>query len=407
MGVRIRTGIALGLCGLIILCTSQGSPSVSHLDSVISQYKWGLIGWETKNVLDKWEYRLLELMPWHQPSANHNDVLQELFLNSAEIEELEVEIAVKVTIDDVTDLSDTELKNQLANLKTRQAQIRPQAEELLEGLISSILKSEGFQSRIGLIWPPVDVSLTTPPTALIISPRDVIERQTTVTLRPNLTPLEIEALEHEIQLNHNLSALVVEIGGIATYPSIVPIRSGLPGILELMAHEWLHQFWFFRPLGQNYWRDENTMILNETAAAMAGRELGEQAYNQIPAQMIPDPLISKSRPYGNHGLDFSSTMRETRFEVDNLLKKGEISMAEHLMEQRRILFFQHGYFIRKLNQAYFAFYGTYAHNPASTSPIQEELQQFRGAMDGTGDFIRELSSFSSYDDFKTALKYID
>lgn len=403
MGARIRTIINLGICGLVVLTISQGDPSVSKFDSVVSQYKWGLIGWETRNFLDKWEYRLRELMPWHEPPSEPTLVLQELFHNNIQIEELKNELSDSIT---TSHLNELDVENQIANLKSKQSDIRPQGEEFLEGLISSILKKEGFQSHMGLIWPPVDVSLTTPPKALVISPRDVIERQTTVTLRPNITSAEIESLEQEIQLNQNLSALVVEIGGIATYPSIVPLRSGLPRVLEIMAHEWLHQFWFFKPLGQNYWRDDNTMILNETAAAMAGGEIGEQAYNKIPPEMLPDALVTLSATNRNHEFDFRSTMKETRLEVDNLLREGEISKAEHLMEQRRILFLENGYLIRKLNQAYFAFHGTYADNPASASPILEELQRFRQASDSTGEFVRNISDFSSYEDFKKGLSHI-
>ena len=147
-------------------------------------------------------------MPWHEPPSEPILVLQELFHNSNQIVELEIELSDSITS---RHFNEQDIENQIANLKINQSYIRPQGEEFLEGLISSILKQEGFQSRVGLIWPPVDVSLSTPPKALVISPRDVIERQTTVTLRPNMTSAEIESLEQEIQLNQNLSALVVEI----------------------------------------------------------------------------------------------------------------------------------------------------------------------------------------------------
>ena len=39
------------------------------------------------------------------------------------------------------------------------------------------------------------------------------------------------------------------------------------------------------------------------------------------------------------------------------------------MEERRLLMVEHGYPIRVLNQAYFAFHGAYAESPASSSPI--------------------------------------
>jgi hypothetical protein len=52
-------------------------------------------------------------------------------------------------------------------------------------------------------------------------------------------------------------------------------------------------------------------------------------------------------------------MNETRVTVDSLLAQGKIEEAERYMEQQRRLFVAHGYRIRKLNQAYFAFYGGY------------------------------------------------
>jgi hypothetical protein len=50
-------------------------------------------------------------------------------------------------------------------------------------------------------------------------------------------------------------------------------------------------------------------------------------------------------------------MAATRIEVDRLLAGGKIQEAEQYMEARRQIFVAHGYQIRKLNQAYFAFYG--------------------------------------------------
>jgi hypothetical protein len=52
-------------------------------------------------------------------------------------------------------------------------------------------------------------------------------------------------------------------------------------------------------------------------------------------------------------------MRETRVTVDALLAEGKIDEAETYMEDRRAFFFENGYALRKLNQAYFAFFGDY------------------------------------------------
>ncbi len=72
-------------------------------------------------------------------------------------------------------------------------------------------------------------------------------------------------------------------------------------------------------------------------------------------------------------------MNKTRVQVDTLLAAGKIDEAEAYMEARRRVFVANGYAIRKLNQAYFAFYGGYQDEPGAggtdpTGPAIEELR---------------------------------
>ena len=69
------------------------------------------------------------------------------------------------------------------------------------------------------------------------------------------------------------------------------------------------------------------------------------------------------------------------------------------MEQRRQFLAEHGHYIRKLNQAYFAFHGTYADNPASISPIFDQLSDLRAASPSLGDFVKVVAAVSSYEEF--------
>jgi hypothetical protein len=89
-------------------------------------------------------------------------------------------------------------------------------------------------------------------------------------------------------------------------------------------------------------------------------------------------------------------MRETRLRVDELLEQGLVEEAEAYMETRRRLFVEHGHGIRKLNQAYFAFHGTYAVSPASSSPVAGQLEQVRAQAPDIGGFIRTVARFGSY-----------
>ena len=71
-------------------------------------------------------------------------------------------------------------------------------------------------------------------------------------------------------------------------------------------------------------------------------------------------------------------MRTTRLKVDTLLAQGKIAEAEAYMEAQRQVIVNHGYALRKLNQAYFAFHGSYAEGPSATDPIGPKLRALQG-----------------------------
>jgi hypothetical protein len=63
-----------------------------------------------------------------------------------------------------------------------------------------------------------------------------------------------------------------------------------------------------------------------------------------------------------------------------------------------------GHRLRKLNQAYFAFHGTYAESPASLSPIGGQLKELRILVPSVGAFVRTVSGVSSYQGFLDLLE---
>jgi hypothetical protein len=99
-------------------------------------------------------------------------------------------------------------------------------------------------------------------------------------------------------------------------------------------------------------------------------------------------------------------MQQTRLRVDELLEQGDIEQAEAYMEERRLIFVEHGHNIRKLNQAYFAFHGTYADSPASVSPIHQQLTDLRQASGSLANFIHTVAALSTYDELLTILEQI-
>jgi hypothetical protein len=68
------------------------------------------------------------------------------------------------------------------------------------------------------------------------------------------------------------------------------------------------------------------------------------------------------------------------------------------MEERRLYILSNGYYIRRLNQAYFAFYGTYASSPSSVNPIGDMLWDLRDRSGNVTDFIELTSGIKNMDD---------
>jgi hypothetical protein len=77
------------------------------------------------------------------------------------------------------------------------------------------------------------------------------------------------------------------------------------------------------------------------------------------------------------------------------LANGQIDKAEQYMNAQRDYLQTQGYYIRKLNQAYFAFYGTYADTAAYSDPIGTALQNIRGKSSSINEFLNTLANVTS------------
>jgi hypothetical protein len=293
------------------------------------------------------------------------------------------------------------LEAQLAELVRKRNGLEARVEEIIEGQISKILADENIAKTIRVIgemeilFPPVDFEFEDAPHVLIISPRQEIEITKTILLRSDLSLEQIVGIEDKVS-SQDMSALVERTGGVATYPSVVPRSVSLQYLLSTVAHEWLHQYFYFHPLGRNYWANYEMTSINETAAGIAGDEIGLLVYNRYYKEEGDEavPIIQESEP----AFDFNKEMRETRLAVDAYLAQGQIEEAERFMEEKRDYLAENGYYIRKLNQAYFAFHGSYADAPTSVNPIGGYLKELRQGSPSLGDFIKTVSGIASYDE---------
>jgi hypothetical protein len=244
----------------------------------------------------------------------------------------------------------------------------------------------------------VDAVYAGSPHVLVLSPRDRIERLEDRLLAPGLSSAVQEDIEERILREEDLSALVEPTGGVALYPSVVSDRAGLHHAVVITAHEWLHHWFFLKPLGRNFWSSPEMTTLNETAATIGGEELGDLVYTALTGQVV-DRTPPKPSPRDPDAFDFNQFMRQSRLRTEELLAQGKIDEAEAYLEQRRLELVSRGYLIRKLNQAYFAFHGTYATSGASVSPIGNQLQELRRRSDSLEDFLKTVAEFGSYAEF--------
>jgi hypothetical protein len=301
-------------------------------------------------------------------------------------------------------------RERLAQARARQTALRPHVEAILEEQVGALIAEEGFAFG-GQVLPPVSFHFSAIPLALILSPRQVIRQEASIQMNPDL-PLEQQiALEQKVEPRLDLSALVVPLGGIGTYPTMIQDTTSLNWIVETIAHEWTHNYLSFRPLGANYDTTPETRTMNETVASIVGRELGERVIarfypNRVPAPP-PAPASPGSAPPPVPAFDFRAAMRETRVTVDALLQEGRVSQAESYMEERRRLFVEHGYTIRRLNQAYFAFYGAYADvpgGPAGEDPVGPAVRTLREESESLADFVNRISWMTSFGELQAAIQ---
>ena len=270
----------------------------------------------------------------------------------------------------------------------------------LRSQIRTVLVDNGIS-----IYPPIVFSLGKPPHLLVVSPREKIAYLDRRVLRQDLSLSEMERLETQVD-RLGLSSLVVELSGFgATYPTIVGDNLSLTDTINVILEEWLHQHLAFRPLGFLYLldsvdirQDPDVVTMAETLAGMVSQEIGAE----VRARYYQDYKQAKASPNAP-GFDFEAEMRETRRKADAYLSQGRIEEAELYMEGRRKEFVAHGYYIRKLNQAYFAFHGIYAQDPASVSPIYEGLKQLRAESPSIKHFLYKVATMKSYAELTEAL----
>jgi hypothetical protein len=422
LAIRWRWRLALCL-GLLFSYTLLGSSAVPastqaalRLGAVAHGWNWDFVGWELANVWAK--VRAQVAQPAAHLSTGESAALVRSYLDRAQViaqaehrlDQLYAQPAAgEESPPDKADLAERQrLEARLAVLREQQAFVRPAVEQTIQYQVSAVLVQK--QLGAGLpSFPPVWFTFTEPPRKLVASPRERIATTFFAMLQPDLPAHEREQIESAILDEHNLSAYVTHIGGLGAYPTIVVDRAPLPWVLNTVAHEWIHNYLTLFPLGLNYTASSELTIINETVAEIAGDELGAAVLAAHYPELVRE-FPGKDQPAPSPGtavqpdtFDFRQEMRHTREVVDLFLEYGRVEDAEEYMQIRRQLFAENGYQIRKLNQAYFAFHGSYGTGAAATSPIGPKLEQLRELSPDLRTYLETVRWFTSEADLDAAL----
>jgi len=386
--VRVVFLLSLYLGLTVVAVTSgvvflRGSGPDSKLAALADPYSFNFTAWEARHFPGKLLYDLGHLWDSRRSVREEEQLLERYFTLAAEITALE----------SAPQDGDT---TKLLLLKERERRsMENEVEDIIERRISGLLGEQGLTftpplfADFDFVFPLVDFELDRPPKILVISPRERIDLTASFRLDGALDDATIATLERQAEAN-DVSALVINVGGVATYPSALSEHLSYESLVRTAIHEWLHQYLALHPLGRNYFGSSESRTLNETVANLAGDELAALFFQKYPRS------LDSHDPARNEYV--SGEIRNLRLEVERLLMAGQVRAAESLMEEKRLQLQASGIYIRRLNQAYFAFYGFYGDTGASISPIGPRLAELRARSGSVTDFVRTAAGIISIED---------
>jgi hypothetical protein len=363
----LRRVLAVGALSIVSLLCAPGAHAMPlRVYLAAGAMTFNLVEWEARHLTE--QALSISTSLWEPPTSDANDLamVQDYFLTP----------------------------------RNARTESRWDTERAIERELSSLINDVGIARIPWLsapgVFPPVAFRFTSPPSVLAVSPRDRLVVQQSVFLDPAVAQSQTEGVEERVNAL-GLSSLVTPIGGLATYPSMVVESARASDALASVAHEWVHAYLFFRPLGAAYWSSQEGRAINETVADLAGKELGAMLTER--AGLPLPPPATRAAP----DQVFRQEMRTTRLEVERLLSIGAVDEAEAYMERRRLALDALGYHIRRLNQAYFAFYGSYAEGVAGDNRIGSLVRELRSTSSGLGAFLASASTLQSVDDLRRVL----
>lgn len=443
----------LFLIGVFVLVVQGDGPPPdaynTKLDRIVGADRFSIMRWEVEAFFEKGFNGLLPAQDYLDDEQRAQFAVDYLDLTRHHIDlQQQVEdIYADPGIDDA-DAASLDLRAERDQVRDEIERRRPLAEGIVQEQVASVFSDNGL-GLAGQLFPPVQSRITPLPYILIISPRERIAYDLGIDLLPGLTVDRANEIEDGVFDQLDQAALVVPIGGLATYPSMILETQDLLFLLQTVSHEWVHHWLYLRPLGYRYLDGGETRTINETVASLIGDEVGiltlKRYYPDIakdkysfvydPPKPLEEQLSTSPPPEPDPNVfNFNREMFNTRVQVDEYLEQAQelftqadeaeqanraeealslredawnvVETAEQYMEDRRAVFVKNGYQVRKLNQAYFAFYGSYADAPGASGadPIGPAVRELRAHIPEIDEFLNVASSVVSLDDLNRVLE---
>jgi len=401
--LRRRRRIARGLLFLFVFfgLTAASAPSTEALlvqvNDITDTYQFDFVDWESTTIASEIGRRI-NPPPLPPDEAGQRALVYQYIEQEQHIDQLKAELNRIYAGSNNPEVEAAPLEEELAAASAAQATIKSQIEIILSRQVTEILYEEGFR-----VFPPVAFRLVDPPTNLVLSPRDRIINEDSVQLETGLDNKTRFDIEAAIDRRGDVSSYITDVGGLGSYPTMVLKHPHLIWLVEVIAHEWAHNYFLTFPtnLGWGYQTYPKLTTINETTADIMGKEIMHKVITRFYPEWVDQlpSLDDDGQPALAQPSEFHLAMRRIRLEVDRLLKAGKIEEAEAFMEIERQKLVAQGHNLRKLNQAYFAFHGSYALNPASVDPIGPQLRQLRVGSPTLKDFVDRVVWLNSYEDY--------
>ncbi len=408
---RIVPAVALILvCQLLTAASPQLTGPAEQVRAYTRSIEFDYIGWTLNAVFIKLEQLALDAEGYLK-AQDQSQFVRDYIALVQQIQTDEGQLTVLHSNPDQDHVAKDidAIDQQLANLYQQRAQSAPIAEGIFQDQVQSTLNEFGL-TFIGQPMPPIFYHVTPLPWALIVSPRTRIAEVANISLETDLGVEDHICLEDQVSSALDLSTLVVPVGGVGTYPTMVAQTGDLNWLAEVVSHEWTHNYLTLHPLGLLYLESPELQTMNETTANIVGKEIGAAVIAHYYPELVPPETAALVQSNENTAsapvFDFQNEMHSTRVHVDALLSEGKVDEAEQYMEARRQVFWDHGYAIRKLNQAYFAFYGSYADvpiGPAGEDPVGAAVRELRARSSSLAEFVQRMEGLTSFPALQTLL----